>query len=46
MTACFSVLASGPHLTATITSINIFGSSNTDAIIFNFGPLTLMLAFF
>ena len=29
---CFSVLASGPHLGATITSENIFRSSSIDAI--------------
>ena len=37
--ACFSVLANGPHLCATIASDTIFRSSSIDAIIFNFGPL-------
>ena len=39
--ACFSILASGPHLGATITSENIFRSSSIDAIIFNYGPLIM-----
>ena len=39
--ACFSILASGPHLDATITSENIFRSSSINAIIFNCGPLIL-----
>ena len=39
--ACFSILVSGPHLDATITSENIFRSSSIDAIIFNCGPLIL-----
>ena len=39
--ACFSILASGPHLDATITSENIFRSSSIDAIIFNCGPLIM-----
>ena len=38
---CFSILASGPHLDATITSENIFRSSSIDAIIFNSGPLIM-----
>ena len=37
--ACFLVLASAPHLDATINSENIFRSSSIDAIIFNCGPL-------
>ena len=37
----FSILASGPHLDATITSDNIFGSSSIDAIIFNYRPLIM-----
>ena len=39
--ACFSILASGPHLDATITSQNIFTSSSIDAITFNSGPLIM-----
>ena len=38
MTACFSVLASGPHLHAAIISENILKSSSIDTIIFNCGP--------
>ena len=41
MTACFSVLASGPHLNATITSENIFRSSSIDVIIFNCGSVIM-----
>ena len=37
--ACFSILASEPHLDATISSENIFRSSSIDAIIFNCGPI-------
>ena len=37
--ACFSILASGTHLDATITSENILRSSSIDAIIFNCGPI-------
>ena len=37
--ACFSILASGPHLDATITSEDIFRSSSIHAIIFNCGTL-------
>ena len=33
--ACFSILASGSHLDATITSENIFRSSSINAITFN-----------
>ena len=33
--ACFSVLASGPHLDETIISENIFRTCSIDAIIFN-----------
>ena len=44
--ACFSILASGPHLDATVTSENIFRSSSIDATIFNFGPLIWMLLLF
>ena len=36
--ACFSILASGPHLDATNTSENILRSSSNDAVIFNCGP--------
>ena len=36
---CFSILASGPHLDATIISENVLRRSGIDAIIFNFGPL-------
>ena len=32
--SCFSSLSSGPHLNATNTSDNIFGSSSNDAITF------------
>ena len=39
MTACFSILASEPHLDATIISENGLGRSSIDAIIFNCGPL-------
>ena len=39
--ACFSILASEPHLNATITSEKIFRSSSNDAIIFNCGPLVM-----
>ena len=39
--ACFSILASGPHLDATITSENTFRSSSIDAIIVNCGPLIM-----
>ena len=39
--ACLSILVSGPHLDATITSENIFRSSSIDAIAFNRGPLIL-----
>ena len=35
--ACFSILTSGPHLDASITSENIFRSSSIDAITFNYG---------
>ena len=38
---CFSILASGPHLDATITLENIFKSSSTDAIILYCGPLIM-----
>ena len=38
---CFSVLASGLHLDATITSVNFFRSSSVDAIIFNCGLLIM-----
>ena len=34
--ACFSILANGPHLDATIISENIFRSSSIDGVIFNF----------
>ena len=44
--ACFSIIANGPHLDATITSENIFRSSSIDAIMFNFGPLVWMLLLF
>ena len=36
--ACFSILASGPHLDATNTSENILRRSSNDAVIFNCGP--------
>ena len=39
--ACFSILAKGPHLDATVTSENIFRSSSIDAIIYNCGPLIM-----
>ena len=39
MTVCFSILAIGPHLDATITSENIFRSSSIDAVILSCGPL-------
>ena len=39
--ACFSILASGQHLDATITSDNIFRRSSADAIKFNCGPLIM-----
>ena len=39
--ASFSILASGPHLDATIGSENIFRSSSIDGIIFNCGPLIM-----
>ena len=39
--AYFSILASGPHLDATITSKNISRSSSTDVITFNCGPLIM-----
>ena len=39
--ACFSILASGPHLDSAITSKNIFRSSCTDAILFNCGPFVM-----
>ena len=42
--ACFSILASGPHLDSAITSENIFRSSCTDAIIFNCGPLVMNIS--
>ena len=45
-TVCFSILASGPHLDATITSENTFRSSCVDAIIFICGPLTGMFLLF
>ena len=41
--ACFSILANGPNLGATITSDNIFGSSSIDAIIFDCEPVIWML---
>ena len=44
--ACFSILASGPHLDVTITSENIFRSSSIDAIIFSCGLLIWMLLLF
>ena len=34
--ACFSILASGPHLDATISSEKILRESSNDAIIFKF----------
>ena len=37
--SCFSILASGSHLDATITSDNIFESSSIDATIFHCVPL-------
>ena len=43
---CFSILASGTHLHATITSKNIFRSSSIGAIIFSCGSLILMLLLF
>ena len=43
---CFSILASVPHLDATITSDNIFKSSSIDAIIFHCVPLIWMLLLF
>ena len=36
---CSSVLASGPHLDAPITSVNVSKKSGIDAIIFNCGSL-------
>ena len=36
--AYFSILASGPHLDATITSEYILSRSSIDALIFNCGP--------
>ena len=36
---CFSILASGLHLDAAITSENILRRSSTDAIIFNCRPI-------
>ena len=44
--ACFSILASGPHLDVTITSQNILRSSSIDAIIFSCGLLIWMLLLF
>ena len=43
MTACFSILASGPHLDVINTSENISRSSSVDDIIFNCGPVVWML---
>ena len=43
--ACFSILASGPHLDATITTI-FLGTSSIDTIIFNCGPLIWMFLLF
>ena len=43
---CFSILASGPYLNATITSGNIFRSSSIDDIIFSCGLLIWMLLLF
>ena len=40
------ILASGPHLVATITSDNVFRSSSIDAFVFNCGPLIWMLLLF
>ena len=45
-THCFSILAKGPHLNATINLRNIFRSSSVDAIMFNFETLIWMLLFF
>ena len=42
----FSVLASGPHVDAAITSENIFRSSSIDSIRFNCGPFIWMLLLF
>ena len=39
--ACFSILASGSDLDATITSDNIFRNFSIDAIIFNCGLLIM-----
>ena len=39
--ACFSIIASGPHLDATIASENIFKSSSINAIVFNCASLVL-----
>ena len=41
--ACFSILASGPHLDATITSENILKRSSVHAIIFNLMDASLVL---
>ena len=39
--ACFSILASGRPLDATMTSENIFRSSGIDVLVFNFGLLIM-----
>lgn len=44
--ACFSILVSGPHLDAIITSQNIFRRSSIGVIIFNCGPLLWLLPLF
>ena len=40
-TVCFAIIASGPHLDATITLENIFRGSSIDTIIFNCGSLII-----
>ena len=44
--ACFSILASEPHLDPTIISENIVRICPIDAIIFSCEPLTWMLLLF
>ena len=45
-TACFSILASGPHLDATIISENFLGRLSIDAITFNYRPLIWCFSWF
>ena len=44
--ASFSILTSGPHFDATITSDNILGRSSIDAIMFNLMDASLILEIF